>query len=97
MAAFQISKTAEVRVFYTNYEHKVPNEEKFREDGLLEAPSVKRQTYPLRQIKRRERMWKLRKREQWLKTFLKKFCSSTWNVTSFPPKKASEKSCTILF
>lgn len=43
-------------------------------------------------IKRRERVWKLRKREQWMKKILKKFCSFTCNVTFSLPKKASGKS-----
>ena len=54
-------------MFYTNYEYKEPNEEKLREDGLLEALFVK---YSFKTgIKRRERMWKLRKREQLGKKF----------------------------
>lgn len=45
---------AKVRMLYANYEHKSPNEEKFREYGLLEALSVK---YSLKTgIKRRERL-----------------------------------------
>lgn len=45
-------------------------------------------------IKRRERLWKLRKREQWFKKFLKKFCFHMQR--NFLSKKASEKSALSL-
>ena len=54
-------------MFQTNYEYKEANEEKFREDGLLEALFIKHSFKA--GIKRRERMWKHRKREQLVKKF----------------------------
>lgn len=81
-------------MFYTNYEHTLSIEEEFREDRLLDAFLVKYS--PKTGIKRRERMWKFRKREQWIEEILKKFCSFTCNETSLPPRKL-QKSLALYF
>lgn len=79
-------------MLYTNYEHKLPNKEKFREDGLLEA--LCQVLSEDRDKEKGEIVGSLKKENNGLKKkkVLKKFCSLMYDATYFLSKKILEES-----